>query len=72
MLLHALSGNSEEIRFLGLCVGLKQSLPVNLYVLLDIKTALDRFLTHSLTRTLDRQSLIFLHDAPNTRHTAAT
>ena len=28
-------------------------------MIVDIKTALDRYLTHSLTRTLDRQSFDF-------------
>ena len=49
----------------------KPPIPVNSSLLVDIKTTQDHNLIQSLTRTLDRQSLKFLHEAQNTPHTAA-
>ena len=47
---------SEEFGFLRFALQSKHLIPRENIMIEDIKTALDRYLTHSLTRTLDRQS----------------
>ena len=49
-------GITEKIEFLGFDLWPKQPIPAEISMLVDIKTTQDHFLTHSLARTLDRQS----------------
>ena len=47
---------SEEFGFLRFALQSKQLIPRKNIMIEDVKTAVDRYLTYSLTRTLDRQS----------------
>ena len=64
-------GDTVKIRFFRRFMRSKPPIPVNSSLLVDIKTTQDHNLIQSLTRTLDRQSLKFLHEAQNAPHTAA-
>ena len=58
-----LSPYTQDFRFLGLHVGRKQSLPVNLCVLVDTQNTQEHYLAQCLTRTLDRQRFKFFYTA---------